>query len=93
MIKLLLAVLCLITLTGLTYGLIFFLTWLTNLIIGINKIESFRHTKQFTKSILTISICISFGITRYYFFPIPPKNLKKEYKEKTRQLSSDDVRK
>jgi len=91
MIKLLLVVLCLITLTGLTYGLIFLLTWLTNLIFGINKIESLRHTKKFTKIILAISIFVSLGLTRYFLFPIPPKNFKKADIEKTRQISSDDA--
>jgi len=90
MITLLLAVLCLITLAGLTYALIFLLTWLTNLLLGINKIESFRHTKKFTKSILAISIFVSLGLTRYYLFP-PAKNSNKVFFEKNRQMSSDDA--
>jgi hypothetical protein len=79
---LIIAILWLLILAGLIYGVIFLLTLLTRIIIDKSETGSFRNTKKYNGIALLISICLSIIFTCYYLFSNPAHNFKTAYIEK-----------
>jgi len=80
---LLIAILWLLILTGLIYGVIFLVTLFTRIIIDKSETRSFRKTKKYNRITLPISICLSVILSCYYIFSNPAHNFKTAYIEKS----------
>jgi len=79
---LIIAILWLLILTGLIYGVIFLLTLVTKIIIDKNETGNFAKTKKYKSITLSISLSLSIIFSCYHLFSNPAHNFKTAYIEK-----------